>query len=633
MERPFHSGRPDDDLRRRLRAAEHDLEQALVALEDARDETARAAADRDRLERELCARERAVAEMRDHIARRDDAARAQVKAWEERAAHRDLAKVEELQATLGALHAMTEELEVANEGLRVANEELEDRVAARTAELEAVNTTLRRSEERFHLAQLYAGAGTWDWDIKADRVHWTKEYYGLYGLDPDKVMASREAWLAAILEEDRDQAAGTLRSCLDRRDPDFAVEYRINHPQKGVRWLAGRGRLFLDADGDPARLVGLNIDVTDRRRVEDEARDANQAKSRFLAAASHDLRQPVTAATLFLDLLLRKVKDPEVKDMAEMVAMSLEGLRGMLNSLLDVARLEAGVVKPEPVPFALDDLLQRLASEFEGVARAGKLWLQVPPTPAVVHSDRLLLELVLRNLISNALKYTRHGGVTVDCREEGRVLRVDVVDTGVGIPPDSQDRIFEDFYQADTPARGQGYGIGLATVQRAAKLLGCPLQVRSEVGRGSTFTVWLPLAEDAAPKAAKPARSAARGVALDGPVLLVDDESMILEAMQLLLADWGLEVEAAGGVAEAAERVRNRGRPFALVLTDYQLDDGNGFDVVRCARRLGETPAILLTGDTNRDVLHEANRPGIHLLHKPVDPAALKAAICKLGPG
>lgn len=498
----------DGGATRSPRDLEGEMEQALVALEDAREELARMEAERDRLARALDLRDRLLAEADQRLNRRQDAVQAENQRWTE--ARRDqveaAAQAEEFQVAMEELQVMAEELESSNESLRQANEALESKVAARTAALEAANAALRASEA--------------------------------------------------------------------------------------------------------------------------EAREANQAKSRFLAAASHDLRQPVTAATLYLDLLGRRATDPALRDLVGMVAMSLEGLRGMLNGLLDMARLEAGAVEPKPAPFALDDLLQRLASEFEGVARAGRLWLQVPPTTHVVHSDRLLLELVLRNLVSNAIKYTRRGGVNVECREEGGLLRVDVVDTGVGIPGDALHRIFDDFYQADTPARGQGYGIGLATVQRAAKLMGYRLDVRSEVGEGSTFSVWVPLAQPAACPAPPPA--APGDLSLGGPVLVVDDEVMILDAMDMLLSDWGLQVEPASGVADVEDRVRARREPFALVLTDFQLGDGDGLDVVRLARSLGPTPAVLLTGDTNPAVLGGAGLADVHLLHKPADSVQLRALLASL---
>ena len=252
-------------------------------------------------------------------------------------------------------------------------------------------------------------------------------------------------------------------------------------------------------------MIGLRIDVTDRRRAEeaaraarDEAERANADKSRFLAAASHDLRQPVQAASLFLGMLERRNLDPETRDLVGMVASSLEGLRGMLNGLLEVARLEAGIVDPQLREFPIDDLLHRLGSEFEEQARAKRLWLQVPPAPLIVSSDPLLLELILRNLISNAIKYTERGGVTVECREQAGAALIEVTDTGRGIPKDKFTEIFEDFRQLDNPARdrARGFGLGLATVNRVARLLGYDIQIRSELGRRFGLLLQMPLGSD-----------------------------------------------------------------------------------------------------------------------------------------
>jgi signal transduction histidine kinase len=214
-------------------------------------------------------------------------------------------------------------------------------------------------------------------------------------------------------------------------------------------------------------------DLAERERVEaalraarDEAEraravaeEADRAKSRFLAAAGHDLRQPVMAAGLYVDQLARRLKDRDARMLADMVRASLDGLRGLLNGLLETARLEAGAVRPEVTAFALDDLLQRLSVEFEAQALASRLWFQVPHTLAVVRTDCLLLELMLRNLIANALKYTRRGGVTVEAVEEGGSVRIEVRDTGIGIPPDQLGRIFEDFYQVGDASASPPCGV------------------------------------------------------------------------------------------------------------------------------------------------------------------------------
>ena len=265
-------------------------------------------------------------------------------------------------------------------------------------------------EQTLRLAQHFGGAGTWDWEMASGHLTWWDCYGGADCLEQAPTPRTYDDWVATLYPEDRGAVEESLNACLHGGEDEFVVEYRTNHPQLGMRWMAGRGRCIRDASGNPVRMIGLRIDVTDRRRAEeaaraarDEAERANADKSRFLAAASHDLRQPVQAASLFLGMLERRNLDPETRDsgwhggiVAGRAARDAEGL-------LEVARLEAGIVDPQLREFPVDDLLHRLGSEFEEQARAKRLWLQVPPAPLIVSSDPLLLELILRNLISNAI--------------------------------------------------------------------------------------------------------------------------------------------------------------------------------------------------------------------------------------
>ncbi|WP_119681518.1 PAS domain S-box protein [Indioceanicola profundi] len=396
----------------------------------------------------------------------------------------------------------------------------------------------------------------------------------------------------------------------------------------------------LDGEQGPS-LLAVTVDLTARhaakaalRAARDEAdharraaEEANQAKSRFLAAASHDLRQPVMAAGLYLGLLESRVRDPEAGDLVDMVSLSLDGLRTMLNGLLETARLEAGVVEPRVEAFALDDLLYRLGAEFEGLARAAKLWFQVPPTDLVVHSDRLLLELILRNLISNAVKYTERGGVAVECARAEDCVRISVIDTGPGIPAESQERVFEDFVRVGETNRSLGFGLGLPTVRRAAALLGHRVDVRSEPGKGSTFSVWVPDGEKAPPA------SAASPPSADLPlpacaVLVVEDDQMVAAGLRMALEDWGLDVTLAHSVAEA--RAAAADQRFDLVISDFQLPDGDGFGAIpaSCSGTAGRT--VLLTGDTRPETLRRAHEAGFCLLTKPVDIRALREAVRRI---
>jgi signal transduction histidine kinase len=531
------------------------------------------------------------------------------------------------------------ELAAANHSLSEINADLERRVLDRTSELAHANGLLRLKEQTMRLAQHFGGAGTWDWEIGTGRLTWSDCYGSPDCLDDDSTPGTYADWLETLLPEDRVEVERRLNACLFGQEDEFVIEYRIDHPPHDIRWMAGRGRCIRDDAGKPVRMIGLRIDITDRRRAEeaaraarDEAERANIDKSRFLAAASHDLRQPVQAASLFLGMLDRRDLDPETRDLVGMVSSSLEGLRGMLNGLLEVARLEAGIVDPQVRDFPIDDLLHRLASEFEEQARVKRLWLQVPPASLVVSSDPLLLELILRNLISNAIKYTDRGGVTVECRELDGSGVVEVADTGRGIPDDKFTVIFEDFRQLDNPARdrARGFGLGLATVNRVARLLGYEIGLRSELNNGSVFSFKIPLASGH-----ETAGSGRTDILADPPgdlagrsIVVVEDDPAILMALEMLLGDWGLEVHSASSVQDVPTLLDGLSRAPDLLAVDYRLPNGSsGLDVVDIVHRRWPVPAILMTGDTAPERLTEAKRSGYRLLHKPINPDDLRRTL------
>jgi signal transduction histidine kinase len=532
------------------------------------------------------------------------------------------------------------ELAAANRSLSEINADLERRVQERTAELAEANQLLRLKEQTLRLAQHFGGAGTWDWEIASGCLTWADCFGSTDSLEQAPTPQTWSDWLESLHPEDRGPVEDRLNACLYGTEDEFAIEYRVDHPELGVRWMAGRGRCIRDASRNPVRMIGLRIDITDRRRAEEEARAArdeaeraNAAKSRFLAAASHDLRQPVQAASLFLSMLERRDLDPESRDLVGMVASSLEGLRGMLNGLLEVARLEAGIVDSQLQEFPIDDLLHRLGAEFEEQARAKRLWLQVPPAPLIVSSDPLLLELILRNLISNAIKYTERGGVTVECHEVDGTALIEVTDTGRGIPEDKFAEIFEDFRQLDNPARdrARGCGLGLATVDRAARLLGYDIQIRSQLGHGSVFSFRMPLASDhRTPQATKavPAGAEHQDNLAGRSIIVVEDDPAILLALEMLLGDWGMEVHSAYSVQEVPALLDQLQCPPDLLAVDYRLPDGcSGLDAVAIVHQRWRVPAILMTGDTAPERLNEAKRSGYRLLHKPINPEDLRRTL------
>ena len=397
---------------------------------------------------------------------------------------------------------------------------------------------------------------------------------------------------------------------------------------------------IVDERNQQLGLLAVIVDLTERRQAEralrearDEAEAADRAKSRFLAAVSHDLRQPVMSANLFLDLLRKRQLSPAERDLVEPLANSLNGLTGMLNGLLEVARLDAGIVRAEPCAFPLNDLLQRLYGEFQRLARETHLQLHVPEAPWTVRSDPLLVELILRNLISNAFKYTEAGGVSIMAHAGDGTVAIDVTDTGRGIAPAELAHIFEDYYQGGNAARdhSRGFGIGLATARRVAALLGTDIEVRSEVGKGSTFTLSLPLAEGQRPSVREPRRTEGGPLAARS-MLVVDDDPLVLQALELLLGSWGLLVHAASSRKHAEELLETMDHPPDIVLADYTLAHGElGTDVIADARRHGAAAAVLLTGDTSSARLAEAERSGYRLLHKPIAVDTLEAMLRELG--
>ncbi len=368
----------------------------------------------------------------------------------------------------------------------------------------------------------------------------------------------------------------------------------------------------------------------------DEAERANAAKTRFLAAASHDLRQPLHALTLFVSALEDKLTEHPARPLVERVAGSVEALDDLFNALLDISKLDAGIVRPDVRAFALQPVFDRLIGEFAGTAEAARLRLGVVPTRLVVVSDATLLERILRNLLSNALRYTRRGGVVLGCRRRGATVRIEVHDTGRGIPADRLREVFQEFVQLENPERdrAKGLGLGLAIVDRLAGLLGHEIDVASVPGRGSSFAVALPRADE--PDASEPdaAPVEASGEVLEGAVIVVvDDERSVLDAVGEVLRGWGCRVLLAASAEEAVRLVAQAGVVPSVVLADYRLrDEQTGVGAIeRIQAACGApVPGVLITGDTAPDRLREAESSGYHLLHKPVRPARLRALLAHL---
>jgi len=375
-------------------------------------------------------------------------------------------------------------------------------------------------------------------------------------------------------------------------------------------------------------LMRLNVALT---RAKSAADEANQSKTRFLAAASHDILQPLNAARLYAAALVERPEGAgEARPMIDNIVSSLDAVEEILTALLDISRLDAGQMRAEFSIFPIGPLLDQLQREFAPMAREKGLKLTVLPSSLHVRSDRRLLRRLLQNLISNAIKYTPSGKVLVGCRRHGDRLRVAVADTGLGIPESKQRLIFREFQRLDQGMReARGLGLGLSIVERIAHVLHHKVSVTSTPGRGSLFAVTMPVREPVAtPDSARPAPPPT--TPLTGMrILAIDNEPAILEGMRALLEGWGCEV-AAGGSLEEANRVIGA-RRFApdIVIADYHLDEGDGLEAITRLRwRLGPgLHAVLLTADRSPEVRAEAQKKNAHVLHKPLKPAALRALL------
>jgi signal transduction histidine kinase len=380
------------------------------------------------------------------------------------------------------------------------------------------------------------------------------------------------------------------------------------------------------------------LEALERERQEvvlarDRAEDASHAKSRFLAAASHDLRQPLHALSLYAAALKLRAADGTMGEIAQQINRALASLSALVDSLLDISKLDAEAVKPAARRMSVKALIERIEADFRPVAREKGIEFRVSSTENDVESDPVLLERVVRNLVDNAFKYTREGSVSLAAEHDENSVRITVRDTGPGIAESEREKIFEEFYQIGNPERdrAEGLGLGLAIVRRLAQLLGLRVKLRSEFGRGSMFSIRLPRAPalGAQPPAVAQVQDA-DAAALDGRhILVLDDEPAVRVGMRELLELWGCRVAACSGYEEAQRLLDDYDLDVDVIVADLRLrQHENGIETVRRLReRMGDVPALLVTGDTAPERLREAQASGLPLLHKPVSGENLKQEI------
>jgi PAS domain S-box-containing protein len=436
-----------------------------------------------------------------------------------------------------------------------------------------------------------------------------------------------------IRDEDRLEVLERRRRVLEDGRVFSAVQTVVKKLD-GSEFFAERYAARVMWNGRPA-IHFIVRDITHRMQTEmalleakESAERANASKSRFLAAASHDLRQPIQALNLFVHSLRRKAKgNKEIEELVGNIRLSSEVMSGLLNALLDISKLDAGMVDPEIEDFPIEAALDDVSNTFLEHAREKGLELRVVTSGAIVRSDPILVRRIISNYVSNAVRYTDSGRILLGCRKAGDTLRIEVWDTGPGIPESEQANIFEEFYQLENPARdrSRGLGLGLAIIKRTANLLGLEIGLRSVPGKGSMFWLAIPISPEHAIAVTEFVPHQPTSVN-SGKIILIEDDAIVLRGLEEVLLGAGYDVVATDSAEEALAQLREAVVPPDLIIADHRLGfEVTGIDAIGVLQDefRDDVPAIIITGDTAPDRLREASEGGHVLLHKPVSPELL----------
>ncbi|HXV22823.1 MAG TPA: PAS domain S-box protein [Alphaproteobacteria bacterium] len=535
-----------------------------------------------------------------------------------------------------------------------AKDELEQRVLERTSQLEEalaeharIAHELEQQNRHIRAIENVIPVGIFECDTAGQFVYANAGLIELTGFTEDQL--SGYGWRRILAEPGADEIYLDWQRAVQEHQP-YLDEVRIGTPDGVYKWVLCQATPMFGPGGVFRGHLGTLTDITHQKAVQEALRAgesqlrlakefaerANLAKSKFLAAASHDLRQPLQAANLFLAVLQGRVGEEERRFVLGKLQQSLNALESLLNALLDVSKLEAGVNQPSPSVFPVGELLVQLASEFGPRAVERRLRFKLVAPSLYLHTDRTFVERILRNLLSNALAYTERGGILLGARSRGKNLRIEVWDTGIGIPGDRLEDIFEDFTQLgnDHRDRDRGLGLGLAIVKRIAKLLESQVTVRSIPGKGSVFACEFPLAQAPLPEQAVVAtRSRPAQGGVGKLIAVIDDVASVREGLALLLSDWGHLPIVGASTDEVLQQLSWLGLTPDLVIADYQLAESRtGTEAIETIRRHSGRiiPAIVLTGDTAPEHLGAARSKGYVLLHKPIGQEHLRLVLGSL---
>jgi Signal transduction histidine kinase len=377
----------------------------------------------------------------------------------------------------------------------------------------------------------------------------------------------------------------------------------------------------------------LNTELVDKLRFQkEEAERANQSKSKFLAAASHDLRQPLHALTLYASVLSDNLKAKENKKLISQICSSIEALQTLFNALLDISRLEAGTLIPDVKSFYLHPMLQRIVADYQGDAVSKGISLSLVGQDVVCKTDPTLLEQVIRNYLSNAMRYTKAGEIRIQVVTTAESIEITVADTGIGIPQDQLESIFAEFYQLKNPERdrSKGLGLGLAIVKRISSLLDMPILVQSELNKGSSFSVSVPVGDDI--EHMEPVNQLSNWSLPDHAsrpnIVIIDDDLDVRNSTEAVFSSWGCRVFSGSTPQETIEQLKKAGELPSAIVADYRLRNGRtgigAIDLIK-AQFDSDLPALIMTGDTSPDHLRLIQNSGIPIANKPVAPSKLRA--------
>ncbi len=503
------------------------------------------------------------------------------------------------------------------------------------------------SRSLLRLIALSTNDGIWDWDLTTNEVYYSPRWLELIGYAPGEFAGHFDAFAERLQPEDRLRVTGEIAAYLAGEHAEYRIEFRLRHKDESWRWILSRGIALRDATGRPVRIAGTHTDITERvraaerletmvaertvdlRAARDRAELSAAATTKFLATASHDIRQPMQAMALLIGGLDAEVRSDAGRRTLRAIERSLGSSMELLDALLDFSRLDAGAMRPYVTAVGVNDLFDIVADAFAVQAAQKGLRFSLVPTSLATRTDARLLGRILHNIISNAIKYTDSGRIVVGCRRRGDRLRIEVWDTGCGIPETQQRQIFWEFVQLEAAGRPRrGLGLGLAIVDRLARLLGHRIEVRSTPGRGSMFAI--EMAREAPPSTLPPVPATVTPDAVFAGKLIavVEDDEAVAAALSQLLTGWGAIVVGASQDDALVDALNGR-RPDAVVADRHLSGPRDGFAVLdRLERDFGVgLPAVILTGDYDLGDLERVNTAGRRVLHKPVWPAVLHAVL------